>query len=438
MPSPASSRAPRSTAPRGQVAVTLVAEPQRRVYVRRIDVAGNTRTRDEVVRREFRQLESAWYDGGRIKLSRDRVDRLGYFKDVNVDTNEVAGAPDQVDLVVNGHREAHRQPADRRRLLQRREAGPDGSIKQDNVFGSGNYLGIELNTSRTNRTLVLSTVDPYFTVDGISRAVDVFYRTSRPLNPGRRIPDQHAGRVGALRRAGLRLRHRLRGHRCREHAHRHLDRHPEQLLTTASLRRQQPDAFAADAGLGARRRDSALAPRPAATSASTSSGALPATCATCAPTCSTRSTGRCPADDAGRERRTRLGKGLGGKPYPVFKNFYGGGLGRCGPSSRARWASSTPPAPSSAAPPLQPQRRAVLPGAGHRQRQAPAHLRLRRHRQRLARGREDHTAQLRASAGLGLSWISPVGPLKLSWGVPLRVQRNDRIQRFQFQIGTAF
>jgi outer membrane protein insertion porin family len=85
---------------KGQVAVTLVADPQRRVYVRRIDVAGNTRTRDEVVRREFRQLESSWYDGNRIKLSRDRVDRLGYFKDVNVDTNEVAGSPDQVDLMV--------------------------------------------------------------------------------------------------------------------------------------------------------------------------------------------------------------------------------------------------------------------------------------------------------------------------------------------------
>ena len=50
------------------------------------------------------------------------------------------------------------------------------------MFGSGNYLGIELNTSKSNRTLVLSTVDPYFTVDGISRAIDLYYRTSRPFN----------------------------------------------------------------------------------------------------------------------------------------------------------------------------------------------------------------------------------------------------------------
>ncbi len=85
----------------GTVAVVLAADPQRRVYVRRIDVAGNTRTRDEVVRREFRQLESSWYDGERIKMSRERVDRLGYFKDVEVNESEVAGTADQVDLTVN-------------------------------------------------------------------------------------------------------------------------------------------------------------------------------------------------------------------------------------------------------------------------------------------------------------------------------------------------
>ena len=75
----------------GTVALTITAEPSRRVYIRRINVAGNTKTRDEVVRREFRQFEASWYDGRKIKLSRDRVDRLGYFSEVNVDTNEVPG-----------------------------------------------------------------------------------------------------------------------------------------------------------------------------------------------------------------------------------------------------------------------------------------------------------------------------------------------------------
>jgi outer membrane protein insertion porin family len=71
----------------------LRAQPARRVYVRRINVEGNNRTRDEVIRREFRQLESAWYDSDRIRLSRDRVDRLGFFTEVGIDTQQVPGVP---------------------------------------------------------------------------------------------------------------------------------------------------------------------------------------------------------------------------------------------------------------------------------------------------------------------------------------------------------
>src|SRR5690349_1803553 len=81
-----------------RVSFVIAAEPSRRAYVRRINISGNNRTRDEVIRREFRQFESSWYDAEKIKLSRDRIDRLGYFKDLNVETSDVAGAPDQVDL----------------------------------------------------------------------------------------------------------------------------------------------------------------------------------------------------------------------------------------------------------------------------------------------------------------------------------------------------
>ena len=77
-----------------RVAFVLQAEPSRRAYVRRINVAGNNRTRDEVVRREFRQFESSWYDGDKIRLSRDRVDRLGFFNDVAIETQEVLGTAD--------------------------------------------------------------------------------------------------------------------------------------------------------------------------------------------------------------------------------------------------------------------------------------------------------------------------------------------------------
>jgi len=81
-----------------RVTLVLQAEPSRRAYVRRVNIAGNNRTRDEVIRREFRQYESSWYDSEKITLSRNRVDRLGYFEQVNVETSEVPGTADQVDL----------------------------------------------------------------------------------------------------------------------------------------------------------------------------------------------------------------------------------------------------------------------------------------------------------------------------------------------------
>ncbi len=138
-----------------EVALTIMTDPGKRVYVRRINIAGNTKTRDEVIRREFRQFEDSWYDGEKIKLSRDRVDRLGYFKEVTVNTPEVVGATDQID--VNMHVEekptgnimlgAGFSQADRLSL--------SGSISQENAFGSGNTVGIEVNTSTRYRTIAI-------------------------------------------------------------------------------------------------------------------------------------------------------------------------------------------------------------------------------------------------------------------------------------------
>ena len=104
------------------MAFTLYVDPGRRVYVRRINIIGNARTRDEVIRREMRQLEGAWYDGQRIDRSKVRIKRLGYFDDVNVETPPVAGSNDQVDLEFTVTEKHHRQPARRRRLLERRTA----------------------------------------------------------------------------------------------------------------------------------------------------------------------------------------------------------------------------------------------------------------------------------------------------------------------------
>ncbi|EWS55773.1 Outer membrane protein assembly factor BamA precursor [Methylibium sp. T29] len=136
----------------GRVEVVLVGEPSRRVYVRRVNVAGNTRTRDEVVRREFRQFESSWYDGRRIKLSRDRVDRLGYFSEVTIDTAEVPGAQDQVDITA----QVVEKPTGNLQLgagfSSAEKVSLTFGIRQDNIFGSGNYLASRSTPAATTAT----------------------------------------------------------------------------------------------------------------------------------------------------------------------------------------------------------------------------------------------------------------------------------------------
>ena len=425
----------------GRVVINLVADPQRRVYVRRINVAGNSRTRDEVVRREFRQFESSWYDGNKIKLSRDRVDRLGYFKDVAVDTAEVPGAQDQVDVTMNVTEKptgnlllgAGFSSADKLSLT--------ASIRQENVFGSGNYLGLELNTSRSSRTLSLTTVDPYFTIDGISRALEVYYRTTKPLNsqgeqyelvtPGGSVRfgvpfsefDTVFFGLGAERteiKGDVNLPNNYQNYR--------------ENFGAKSVSVPLTLGWARDA------RDSAIAP---------TSGRylrLNFEWGIAGDTRYLRSNAQAQQYiplgkrfSLGLNTEFGWGKGLAGRPYPIFKNFYGGGLG----TVRAFDQGSLGPVDvlggyigGNRRFNVNSELYVPVPGSGN-----DRTLRLFAY---IDAGNvwgefESVTTQsLRASSGVGLSWISPVGPLKLSWGAPIRKQPGDRIQRLQFQIGTAF
>jgi len=425
----------------GQVAVVLAADPQRRVYVRRIDVAGNTRTRDEVVRREFRQLESSWYDGERIKMSRERVDRLGYFKEVEVNENEVAGTVDQVDLTVN----VTERPTGNLQLgvsfSSADKLALSASIKQENVFGSGNYLGLEVNTSKSGRSLAFSTVDPYFTVDGISRAVDVYYRTSRPFNS---LGDQYqiANPGGAIRFGvpfseydtvffGVGIEQTHIGSSTGI---------PAQYFNYRQLYGASSTALPLTLGWARDQRDSAISPTAGKYQRVNVEWSI--------------------AGDV-RFVRTNLqyqqffpvwqkltlglngevgwGIGQGNRPYPVFKNFYGGGLGSVRVFEQNSLGVIDPTGAyigGARKINLNSELYFPVPGTGN-----DKSLRIFAFADAGNVWREGEKItgnSLRASAGVGLSWISPVGPLKLSFGSPLKKQPTDRIQRFQFQIGTAF
>ena len=179
------------------VALVLQANPSRRAYVRKINVAGNNRTRDVVVRREYRQLEASWYDGDKIKASRDRVDRLGYFGDVNIETQEVPGSQDQVDLTLSVIEKPTGSLSLGAGYSSGEGLGLSFGLKQENAFGSGNSLGVQLNTCKVNRVGVFNTTDPYFTPDGVSRTLDFYYRTSSPYQDQNYYQLQTSG--GSLR-----------------------------------------------------------------------------------------------------------------------------------------------------------------------------------------------------------------------------------------------
>jgi len=425
-----------------RVQFVLQAEPSRRAYVRRIQVAGNNRTRDEVIRREFRQLEAAWYDGDKIRLSRDRVDRLGYFTEVNVETVEIPGAPDQVDLLFTVAEKPTGSISLGAGFSSTEKVALSFGIRQENAFGSGNYLAVEVNTSKFNRNLVLSTTDPYFTQNGISRTFDVFHRTTRP----------YLGAIDAysLINTGVGLRF---GVPVTESDTVFLGVNAEQTEIKAGTGlpieyQEYADKFgqvstALPLTLGWARdgRDSALVP---------TRGSLQ----------------RFNADVsvAGDVRYVRAnyqfqqyfpitkkytfalntdvgwGEGLKGQDYPLFKNFYVGGLG----SVRGFEQSTLGPASKTSGIYLGGPKKLVFnaefitpfPGAGN-----DKTLRLFAFTDvGRAFGQDEQVSlsDLRASAGLGLSWISPMGPLRFSLAKPIRQQTGDRIQRLQFQIGTSF
>jgi outer membrane protein insertion porin family len=426
---------------KAQVAITLRADPQRRVYVRRVEVSGNTRTRDEVVRREFRQFESSWYDGQKIKVSRDRVDRLGYFKEVSVDTNEVAGSPDQVDLTINVVEKPTGNLSLGLSFSSTEKLALSASIRQENVFGSGNYLGLDLNTSKYARSIVFSTIDPYFTVDGVSRAIDLYYRTSRPFNS---VGDQYQiATPGAAIRFGVPFSEidtvffGIGAETTQINADTSL---PNAYFIYRDLFGDNSSSLPLTIGWARDNRDSVIAP----TVGRYMRVNLEWSVAGDVQYLRTNLQGQqyIPLTNKltlGLNAELGVGKGLGGKPYPVFKNFYGGGLGTVRVFEQNSLGVIDPTGAY-----IGGARRFnanaelyfPVPGTGN-----DKSLRFFAFFDTGNVWREDEKIKgddLRASAGLGVSWISPVGPLKASWGKPVKSKPTDRIQEFQFQIGTAF
>jgi outer membrane protein insertion porin family len=158
------------------VGITFFVDPGKRVYVRYVNFSGNTSTRDEVLRREMRQMESSWFSGEKTRLSRERLQRLGYFSEVNVETPAVPGSTDLVDVNVDVTESASGSLSAGIGYSQTQHAILNASITQDNFLGSGKRVSASFDTSTATKKLSISYNNPYYTIDGVSRGMEMSYR----------------------------------------------------------------------------------------------------------------------------------------------------------------------------------------------------------------------------------------------------------------------
>lgn len=160
------------------VSLTYVVDPGKRSYVNRINFRGNTKTTDEVLRREMRQMEGGWASTYLIDQSKTRLERLGYFKEVNVETPQVPGTDDQIDVNYSVEEQPSGSITASVGFAQNAGLILGGSISQSNFLGTGNKVSLGLTRSEYQSNYNFSFVDPYWTVDGVSLGYNAFFRST--------------------------------------------------------------------------------------------------------------------------------------------------------------------------------------------------------------------------------------------------------------------
>lgn len=464
----------------GEVDFALLLVPDRKVYVNQINISGNNKTRDEVIRRELRQMESAPYDLGKIQRSKERIELLGYFDNVQLDAVPQTTAPDQVNLDV-----AVKERSTGSLDLAAGWSQDDGlvlsaGVAQDNLFGTGKSASARISNAKVNQVASLSFTDPYFTADGVSLGYDVYYRTYNPYKSSSNQQGYKTTTYGVGARLGVPVT---------EYDRVNFGLAVERLgvkLYDDPLPPKRYDDFVAqngnnnwilkgNIGWGRNKTDSALWPtRGYITSVNLDAGL--------------------PGGDLQYYSLTHdqkwffpLSKNvtllLGGelgyagsygktKELPFFQSFYGGGLGSVrgfesgtlGPKYRNQYCTVTAGVRD-----CNNYDDGVSSFGGTYKAMATAELMfpfpgVKDNRTvrlgvfadagsvwdgktyndesvRRVYGGTHHSSfsnELRYSTGLAVTWLSPMGPMKFSYAYPLKKKKEDQIQRFQFQLGTTF
>jgi len=157
------------------VELNFFVEPGMRVYVRRVEFQGNTKSKDEVLRREMRQFEGAWFSQAAVDRSRIRLQRLGFFDNVNVETPAVEGTEDQIDIIISVEERSTGSFQIGLGFSQLQGLIASLSIQQDNFLGSGRNIGFGISRSSISSSVNLSYTNPFFTDDGVSLGYFINY-----------------------------------------------------------------------------------------------------------------------------------------------------------------------------------------------------------------------------------------------------------------------
>jgi outer membrane protein insertion porin family len=432
-----------------EVAFTFLVDPGRRVYVRRLNVTGNVRTRDEVLRREVRQMEDAWYSSEKITRSRERLDRLGFFSEVNVETPAVTGTTDQVDLNYSVIEKPTGSMMAGAGFSSNEGFVVSGSVSQSNLFGTGNQLAVQVNSGQVNKVYSLSFTNPYFTLDGVSLGYDLYKRntdssaltsvgsySSKTNGVGVRLGIP----VGEIDTVNLGLNYE----RTTLGVYSTSPQRYQDFVTTFG---DSSSTLRGDLGWARDTRDSFTYPTKGLLQRIYGEVGLPVGDIKYYKMSYQHQWFYPLSRDFTMMLNGEFGAGNGyaGKPLPFFKNFYAGG------NSSVRGFDSGTIGPKDATEiTLGGTQRVVgnaellFPFPGMRNDKA---IRLSLFVDAgAAFGPGDVNGQyakfnvsdLRYSTGLGVSWVSPIGPLKFSLASPINKKEGDKVQRFQFILGSVF
>lgn len=424
-----------------EVAFNFMIDPGQRVYIRRINISGNTKTRDEVIRREFRQVESSWFDVKKIKQSKKHVDQLGFFEEANIETPAVLGAADQMDVNVSVTEKSTGSFTVGAGVGSGEGLVLTAGVSQSNLFGSGSHLSTQLNTGKINQNISVSYTNPYFTDDGMSRGFDVYKRNSNATNTTLSQFTSSTAGIGVRFGVPISDDSNISYGLTIENSNIGLTalsplRYTSYVNTFGSVN----TTALGTVGWTRDSRDSAIY---------TTEGTMQRAYAEIA----------LPVMDMRYYKLNYeqqwfyplssnftfmlngiagVGAGYAGKQMPFFKNFYAGGSG----SVRGFEPSSLGPRDINNLS-LGGLRRiagsmeimTTMPGIKDKS------VRLSGFVDGGAvygSGDLPGSAGMRYSTGVALTWLSPMGPLKFSYGLPLNKQAVDKLQAFQFTMGSMF